>query len=98
MVQITIDTKRDSDEEIRRTITYLRSLIGDVESSYSSRQESSQSTNDYDAPSANVEAAFSMFGANDANELSDSFEETKQESKKSSQKSDEEVVFEIVEY
>ena len=29
MVQITIDTKRDSEEEIRRTIRYLQSIVGD---------------------------------------------------------------------
>ena len=60
MVEIHIDTKKDSDEEIRRTIRFLQGLVGDAPSpSYSS------SASDDDAPPPASTGAFNMFGSDD---------------------------------
>jgi len=55
MVEITIDTQRDSKEELRNTIRYLQSLVGDVSSGTIMESE----------PTTGV---FSMFGSEDSSE------------------------------
>lgn len=53
MVEIRIDTKRDSDEEIRKTIRFLQQLIGETPA---------QPAASAPAPST---GAFNMFGSDD---------------------------------
>lgn len=87
MVEIHIDTKKDSEEEIRKTIRFLQGLIGETSgSSYSSSSPSD------DVPPASG-GAFNMFGSDD-DAPSDYSPE-----KSTSDDSDEENSFiEIVEY
>lgn len=92
-MEIHIDTRRDSDEEIRKTIKFLQSLIGDEQNTPS---ESSAPTgsfnmfgNESNSSGDSSPAPMNMFGSDD-DAPSDYSPDEKVES--------EDAVIEIVEY
>ena len=65
MVEIRVDTKRDSDEEIRKAIRYLQSVVGDAPSAaYPSSTGSSESSDIGFDPDA-APAFTNIFGSDD---------------------------------
>ena len=96
MVQITIDTQRDSPQEIRESIRYLQTLIGDEVLSESSYEESVPETS---------AGAFSMFGDTSQptpdTDLASNFNASEvfgSDDEAPSDVDDEEAIIEIVEY
>ena len=67
-MKLTIDTKEDSHEEIRKVIKMLQHLVG--ESSYSNYNNESSSRNIFDDPSPSLSSSESSYGSNNSQEES----------------------------
>ncbi|MBN1377136.1 hypothetical protein JW949_02245 [Candidatus Woesearchaeota archaeon] len=72
MVEIHIDTKKDSREEIKKIIEYLKSIVGDS----SSYGDSSGSNEDYNAE----EGIFNIFGDSSSEDKDDEDNRDEEES------------------
>jgi len=64
-MEIHIDTRRDSDEEIRKTIRFLQSLIGEETNEVLTSPASSPGSFDLFGDETSTPAPMNMFGSDD---------------------------------
>jgi len=78
-MKITIDTKEDSHQEIRKIIRMLSSLVGEQEVFSNSKDAFSDNEDNEDTASSGSTGMFNMFGSSTEKKSEDVNEEEKKE-------------------